>query len=227
MSGSYLFTEQGRVKRADKKIYMYFSLGALLLAFAVGCLAFNFFVYKKLTPLQRHYFGQFTRSAVSDAINPFREGRYSLIVRSLTDQKVKRPQVFLCREEQMVENLDKNGDLKYDKNGIPAVNLKSEIPVDKNGFTIFREKIAHKIVYEQLSKNVFENCDYHEYFQVPAASAFGAFFFSLVGFGLWRNRTNKKWLEGKHLRGTRKLSTKEYAKQMKKSDGIGIAVLPQ
>ena len=224
MSNSYLFNDDARVKRADKNIYLLFFSMSLIIAVICTFFAFKFFIYGNLNHLQKHYFGQFAKSAIAESIGIFKTGRYTLIVRNVTEKKNAPPQAILCSENQMMFETDVEGNLKYQKNGIPLVHLKKGVPVDENGFNVLQKKLSNQVVYNQLSNVIFENYDFRDYLYLPFSAGSLSFLAVFIGFAGVRTSRNQKKMQGKFVRGTSLVTVSDYAKRMKKADGFGLEV---
>jgi hypothetical protein len=225
MSGSYVFSEKGRARRAGKEVYLLFFIVSLLLAFGGGYALFNYYTFNNLSPLQRVYYYQF-RDSFARRFNSFsKTANYALFTRVVTDPKTKKEDIFICPEIEMSPKLNDAGKVVFSKDGIPQFLLKGDVPVDKGKFIFGKRELNNEFAYNFFKTKIYDS-GYEEFLYIPAIFGLFVFGFSFFGMELFRNKNLAKKLEGDFLRGTRLLSPKEYCREMRNADGIGIVIQP-
>ena len=189
----------------------------------IGFLIFNFYTYRNLSPLQRFYFGQYSRAYLTPSLLKY--GRYKILMYQAISPETKKKDWHACRESELLVKTDDHGNVDFDENLKPLFYLKNEVKYEKDSFVFYRDKIEHKWAYDFFSNNIYQ-ADLHELFYVPAGGTFFSFVFVFAGLSALNRKRLDKNLKGKFERGTQMLSPREYTRKMKKADGIGINIFP-
>lgn len=220
----HYFDETKRAQRGSWKSFALIALlGSGIVSLIAGFLIFNFYTYRNLSPLQRYYFGQYSKAYLTPSLLKY--GRYKILMYQVINPETKKKDWHACLESELLAKTNDDGNVDFDKNRNPLFYLKNGVKYEKDSFVFYTEKIEHKWAYNFFSNYIFQ-ADLHELFYVPAGGTFFSFVFAFSGLCALNKRRLNRTLKGKYLRGTRLFSPREYVRKMKKADGFGIKVLP-
>lgn len=127
----------------------------------------------------------------------------------------------------MVAIYDEDGYIHQTPDGMPDVRLKAAYAPQTKKFYWDWPTVKDSIARAWLRDRYYEGKTVIEFYH-PAALCGGLLFVSGMGgaFGFRRYRI-KRLLMGRVLRGTRELTPKQYAKEMRRETGVGIEVFTQ
>ena len=244
MPKAYLFSEEGRAGRGSNVYRVIFTVLWLAVSCAAGYGYFHNFTKANLTTLQRVYWPQYWKGSLKATFIPFEhKSTYTVLTRDLAERPDDRkggakdgnkndagkaqPVTRTCLDEEITAYYDEDGFIHTDPNGMPALRLKDAyLPETKKFYwdtTVVKDSIARAWFRDHIyeGETATEVC-------YSAALCGGLLFVSGMGgaFGLRRYRI-KRLLQGKVLRGTRELTPREYAKEMRRETGVGIEVFTQ
>lgn len=220
-----LFTEEGRVARAGRRLLMFFAIFWLVVSVAGGYLSFRYYTRANMTMLQKLYLPAYFHSAWRSHV-PFNpKSEYWLLVRYVANPKTGHDAELLCRDEEVVAILDDDGRIHITEQGIPDIRLKQSYFEQSKKFAWDRKKLDDGYAYTLLREHVYGGDDAYKLFY-PSLLAVGLIFFpGMIGGSIVKRQITRRYLRGRQLRGTRELTPKEYARIHRKDTGIGLEVL--
>jgi hypothetical protein len=244
MPKAHLFSEEGRAGRGSNVYLLAFTALWLAISCAAGYVYFHNFTKADLTTLQRVYWPQYWWGSLKATLLPFEpKSTYVVLTRDLAERPADRksgvkdggkndagkgqPVTRACLDEEITAYYDEDGYIHKDPNGMPALRLKEAYLPETKKFYWDRPTVKDSIARVWFRDRIYEGKTVTEFYY-PAALCGGLLFVSGMGgaFG-FRRRRIKRLLQGKVLRGTRELTPKEYAKEMRRETGIGIEVFTQ
>lgn len=219
---NHTYSEEGRLRKANKFNFTLILIFAILTGIAVGY-AVSYFVHSNLTAYQRLYYPQFRQSFVKQFFPLNKQGRYILLIHTLTDPKTKKTIEHLWLENQIELDLDESGKIKFDNQSRPIFRIKPGVAFEPNTTSFISAPRSNAEVYKVLSNTVYQS-EYYEFLYLPLIAGVIAFFSILLSGGALLNKGIRKKLKGVFKRGMHSFSIKEYQKLYKNADGFSIAV---
>lgn len=216
----HLFTEEGRTR--TRNAFSRYVLGAII-ACAIGCvvliLIYKYWTPGNLTPLQRCYFREYEYS------NRWRhwpasKANYEILSATVTDPRTKQDQRLDLTENDVEPVLDEEGNLTVDshKHGIFRAKIKvkelywsAQTLRNDRAYIWLRSKIFHEQTVIDLYRPAWR--------LVILFSVLGSFAYPIFDMFVQHDH-----LKGQTIRGTRKLSPREYERQHRKHTGYGFIV---
>jgi hypothetical protein len=215
MASRNLFTEEGRTRwrNFERRLWSYLFL-FLALGLVAGAAVFLKWTRGGMEPLERIYLRQYAIATVKSLALSGRQGKYVMLVgrRSGDVIGVTDALVSLVRDRSGAAARDQYGWVfkPYPGGGIEALQWRQLRMADAEAERWFRENI-----YERSFAALF----------IPAAIVC----LLVMGIGaiaaiVVDHRLNKKYEEGMRLRGTRLAAPREYEREVKGADGLGLLV---
>jgi hypothetical protein len=222
-----LFDQESRVLATySKPIFVGTLMVMLPLAIAAGLLVWNCVTRPGMTPLQRLYLSEFRHSALSPGrfINSQSASSYLLLMRDEVVSKSRETTTYLCVDEDVFPKLSPEGGLVRGADGNPIFFIR--VDHKQKTFRWDRKNLSDKWMNDWFARRIYGVESFWEIFFPSVGTGVGTFFFGLlsVNFGVrsvMRRRIRRR-LAGKHLRGTRLLRPREYARQFAMADGVGV-----
>lgn len=217
----HLFTEEGRTR--SQNAFSRYVKGAIIACVICGVGAF--LVYKwnwtprNLTPLQRCYWREYEYSN-RWRFAPVSKANYEILSATVTDPRTKQDQRLDLTEKYVEPDLDEEGNLTVDshKHGIFRTNIKVK-ELYWSGQTL-----RNDLAYSWLRSKIFHEQTVTDLYR-PVWGL--AILFSVLGslaYPIFDMFVQHDHLKGQTIRGTRKLSPREYARQHRKDTGYGVTV---
>jgi hypothetical protein len=244
MPKAYLFSEEGRAGRGSNVYLLIFTVLWLLVSCAAGYAFFHTHTKGNFTTLQRVYWPQYRWGSLRATFLPFEpQSTYFVLMRELAERPTDRksgvkdgnkndagkgqPERRVCFDEHITAIYDEDGYIHRNADGMPALKLKTDYVPETKLFYWDRPKVKDSIARAWFRDRIYQGKTATEFYY-PAALCGGLLFVSGMGgaFGLRRYQI-KRLLQGKVLRGTRELTPKEYASEMRRETGVGIEVFTQ
>ncbi|HEX7312916.1 MAG TPA: hypothetical protein VF297_03300 [Pyrinomonadaceae bacterium] len=244
MPKAYLFSEEGRAGRGSNIFLVAFTALWILVSCAAGFAYFHNFTKANLTTLQRVYWPQYWWGSLKAAFIPFEpKSKYAVLMRELVERPADRksgtkdggkndagkaqPVVRACLNEEITADYDEDGYIHKNPDGTLALLLKAAYVPETKQVYWDKPTVKDSIARAWFRDHIYEGKSVTEFYY-PAALCGGLLFVSGMGgaFGFRRYRI-KRLLRGKVLRGTRELTPKEYAREMRRETGVGIEVFTQ
>jgi len=219
-------TEEGRTKRKNtiRRICVYATL-MFLVAGACGYLIHRYWVSPSLTPLQRVYFKQYAKATFRSYIKNSRS-RYTTLNETVRDPSNGKEYVFPASDEHINPVLDEAGRIKFDEAHNPKFQLKPNMEeVKRLGWD---EAIVNDLyAYGWFKRMFYDGKSILDTWR-PAWLASLLLFISgmvfLIALDVFANR---RYLKGEPIRGTKKLTPREYARKHRKDTGIAVTTYRQ
>lgn len=222
MASRSALTEEGRtrIRNFSGRLNSYLVLWVLVGVIAVGLGIWIRTRYGYL-PLQRLYLAQYIKASLKSFIPSKQQSKYTILVRVI-DAKGGGQEAISCTDEQVRPVRDESGRVKFDPKLGPYFQLQPGIP--------------HKYFYwRRTPQNDLETYLWFRdeiYFGKSLVGLYWVCFlpFPLIVIGgmilsaKLDLRINQEYEEGRLLRGIRLLSHKEYARESKQIDGLGLLV---
>jgi type IV secretory pathway TraG/TraD family ATPase VirD4 len=221
MKRNNIFTEEGQTRfRNTLRRVKWYVLIAVALALGGAYGIHRLWVKPGLTPLQHVYLSQYFWSTLrSNLANS--QANYKFLTATTTDRKTGREVRHFLTDNEVGPVFDDEGKLELDK-GDPVFELKPGISVNEFAWT--QEKYTDKSVYEWLHHVTYKDQNIVALW-TPAWA--GAIVLLVLGLGILigiDQALQRRYVKGDQLRGTRKLSPRQYGKEHRHDSGYGVTV---
>lgn len=228
MPQSHLFHEEGRARRGSKLGLLLFTAFWLLTSCAVAYAVFKYHTKPNLSPLQRVYFSDYRASALL-SLNPFdTKSTYTLLTRDGINPKTGQLEPLACRDEEVIPVFGGDGQFQLDRKGMPVLRLKEFYFRQSKRFYWDLITASDKAMNKWLRGYFYEGRSLKKIFLPSVLSGVLVFASGMGGALSFERRRIKRYLRGRVIRGTRELTPKEYARELRKrADGVGLEVLAQ
>jgi hypothetical protein len=215
-------TEEGRTrsKNAARRIGAY--LAVMLLLAGVGAYAVHrYWVASSLTTLQRIYFKQYLKSSYRSFL-PRSKSRYTTLARVVRDARTGKDVSLAVCDEEVEPQLDESGRIKFDKRHYPIILLKPGIEHKQYAWqeTITPDAMA----YQWFRDTIYEGQSIPGIWRPAWLGGFVILFLGTTGLTALDMFAQRRYLKGEAIRGTRRLSPKQYQRQTRNADSCGIIV---
>lgn len=224
MKKNNIITEEGQTRFRNTLRQVRFFL-LLMVPVAVGCgFAIHYlWVMPSLTPLQRIYLRQYLQSTVKSYL-PHSESLYTHLVIIVNDPKTKRDVEIPVTDEQVTPDLDAEGRPKIE-NELPIFRLTADIKVKE--FFWKRQVIPDANAYRWFRNAIYEDQSIIDLWRPAWLGASVIFVFGIIVLTTLYKVFQRPYVRGEQLRGTRKLTPREYRKEHRKHTGYAFTVYPQ
>ena len=223
MASRSALTEEGRtrIRNFSGRLNSYLVLWVLVGVIAVG---FGIWIRTRYgyLPLQRLYLAQYIKASLKSFIPSNRRSTYTILVR-VVYAKGNGQEAIGCTDEQVRLVRDESGRVKFDPKVGPYFELQPGIPYkyfywrralqnDLETYMWFRDEIY----FGRSLVGLYWVC----FLPFPLIVIGGMILSAKLDL-----RINREYEEGRLVRGIRLLSHKEYARESKQIDGLGLPVL--
>ena len=224
MASRSALTEEGRtrIRNFSGRLNSYLVVWVLVgVGVVVGCIWLR--TRYGYLPLQRLYLSQYVKSSIKSFISPNRTSNYTILVRLIEDPASGSQEVLGCTDEEVTPVRDEMGRAKFDPQQGPLFRLRKGIP---HKYFYWRTDRTKDVELNQwLRVHIYKGRSLPGLYWI----CFIPFPFIVVG-GMIASakldlRINREYEAGRLLRGIRLLRHKEYAREMKRVDGLGLTVL--
>lgn len=218
-----VFTEEGmtRLRNFQRRAVGYV---ALWLMVSVGVMAgllwlkVNFI----LEPLQRVYLWQYVAASIKTTVSKRSQGKYTLLVRTVVDPPTSKDSFLRVTDEQAEPILDEDGGVRRDPKRGLMFALRPGITAKHFFWRVGRGRDME--MYQWMREEVYGGRGLLG-LMTPVLMTGGVIF----GSGMWLTiardrRANKRYEQGRQIRGTRLQSPGEYAHEHRRADGLGLRV---
>ncbi|MDQ3651558.1 MAG: hypothetical protein M3458_15050 [Acidobacteriota bacterium] len=223
MAHTNVFTEEGMTRLRNFKrrtagyVAVWLMCGAMV-AFALFWLQMKF----GLQPLQRVYLKQYAISSLKTTASKRSQSKYTLLVRTAIDPATKKDVHVRVTDEDAQPVLDARGKIVRDPKLGLMFTLRSGIPYKYFYWQVGRGRDAE--MYPWMRTNIYDGKSFLGLCS-PMLVVGGVIFFSGLTATINRDRrANKRYEQGRAIRGTRELSPEEYEREQEAVSGIGIVV---
>lgn len=174
-------------------------------------------------PLQRLYLSRYIKSSIKSFISHKTTSTYTILVRVIGDPATGTYQAFGCTDDEVTPVRNDWGRPIVDPKLGPVFRLRPGIP--HNYFYWRTERIVDAEMHRWLRDHIYKGRSLLSLYWI----CFIPFPLIVVG-GMLASvkvdlRINREYEEGRLLRGVRLLGHKEYAREMERTDGLGLRVL--
>lgn len=218
-----VFTEEGmtRLRNFNRRAAGYMAFWLMVAAVVVAGLIWVKVNYQ-LKPLQRIYLVSYVAAAVKATVSKSSQGKYVLLVRTEVDPPTSKDAFLRVTDEQTEPVVDEDGGIKRDPKRGLVFALKAGVPAKHFFWRTGRG--SDRVMYQWMRGDIYDG----QGLLGLTASALitGGMIF---GSGLWvtiarDRRANKRYEQGRQIRGTRLQSPREYARKCGSETGIGLRV---
>lgn len=225
MKKNNIFTEEGQTRfRNTLRQVRFFLLIMVPVALASTYGIHRFWVLPSLTPLQRVYVPQYLQSTVKSYL-PHSESLYTYLVIIVNDTKTNRDVEIPAKDEHVNPDLDEEGRLKFD-NELLVFRLKpTDAKVKKFFWT--RQFIPDQNAYTWFRNAIYEDQSIIDLWRPAWLGAALILVFGVVALTTLYQLFQHRYVKGEQVRGTRKLSPREYRKEHRKHTGYTVTVYSQ
>ena len=221
MKRNNIFTEEGQTRfRNTLRRVKWYVVIAVALAMGGAYGIHRLWVKPGFTPLQRVYLNQYFWSTLRSNLTNSRSF-YHFLTATTTDPKTGRDVRHYLTDNDVDPVLDNEGKIKRVK-GYPVFELKPGISVKE--FTWTRDKYTDKSVYEWLRRVAYNDQSIASLWTPAWAGAIGILVLGLLTLISIDQALQRRYVKGDQLRGTRKLSPREYEKEHHDDSGYGLTV---
>jgi hypothetical protein len=214
-----IFTEEGQT-RFRKTLRQIRFLLLVMVPVAVGCgFAIHYlWVIPSLTPLQRIYLRQYLQSTVKSYL-PHSESLYTYLVIIVNDPTTKRDVEIGVRDEQVKPDLDAEGRIRIE-NELPVFRLTADIKVKE--FFWKRQVIPDADAYHRFRNAIYEDQSIIELWRPAWLGSAVILVFGVAALTTLYQLFQHRYVKGEQVRGTRKLTPREYRKEHPKHTGYAV-----
>jgi hypothetical protein len=216
MPSGNLFTEEGRTRFRNFGLRLWsYLLAFLALGVIVGALVFAHWTHGGMGPLERLYFRQYMKATVTSWALPNQPGKYVLLVSEREGTSI------WVTDELVHPVLDDQGKVLRDKNGW-LFKPYSGTEIDRPQWR--RAQVRNSEMERWFRRSIYGGTGLPALF-VPALVA--CLVVALIGASaavMVDQRLNRKYEEGKKLRGSRLVSPAQYERELEGADGLGLLV---
>ena len=216
-----VFTEEGRTR--SRNAFSRYVLSALIACVICGVGAFVAYIKNwtpgNLTPLQRSYFRVYEYSNRWRYM-PGSKTTFEILSATVTDSRTKQDQSIDLTGEQVEPVLDEEGNLAVDSHKHAIFRAKIKV----KGLYWAAQTVPNDIAYSWLKSKIFDEQTVVDLYR-PVWGL--AILFSVLGsllYPIFDMFVQHDHLKGQAIRGTRKLSPREYERQHWKHTGYGFIV---
>jgi hypothetical protein len=216
-------TEEGRtrIRNFQGRLNSYFVLWVVIGLVVVmgGIWLKTSFGYR---PLQRLYLKQYIKASIKSSVPHRSPSQYTLLVRVTGDHVTGREQIIGCTDDQVTPVRDETGKVRFDPKLGPFFWLREGIPhkyfywraVWQNDSEMYLWLREH--IYQRHSLlGLYWIC----FLPLPVIITTGMILSARLDL-----RINREYEEGRLLRGIRLLGHREYVREMRQIDGLGLPV---
>jgi hypothetical protein len=216
-----ILTEEGQTRFRNtlhraKWYILLMALAALGSAYGIHRL----WIKPSFTPLQRVYLGQYFWSTLRTNL-PNSRSTYKFLTATRTDRKTGRDVLFGLTDKEVDPVLDNEGIIER-VNGYPAFVLKAGVSVIDPAWT--QEKVLDTSARAWFQRVIYEDKSLLDLWRPAWLGAIGIFLLGLAALVALDQLAQHRYVKGEQLRGTRKLSPREYEKEHYHDFGYGLTV---
>ena len=221
MKRNNIFTEEGQTRfRNTLRRVKWYVLIAVGLALGGAYGIHRLWVKPGLTPLQRVYRSQYFWSTLrSNRANS--HANYKFLTATTTDRKTGREVRHYLTDNEVDPVFDDEGKLELDK-GDPVFELKPGISIIDPGWT--QEKVLDTRARDWFQRVIYKDKSLLDLWRPAWLGAIGIFLLGLAALIGLDQLAQHYYVKGEQLRGTRKLSPREYEKEHRDDFGYGLTV---
>lgn len=223
MANTNVFTEEGMTRLRNFKrrtagyVAAWLMCGAMV-AFALFWLQIKF----GLQPLQRTYLKQYVRCSLRATVSKRSQSTYILLVRTIAHPQTGKDAMLRVTDADVEPVLDARGKIVRDPKLGLMFTLKAGIPHKYFFWQVGRGRDAE--MYPWMRAQIYEGTSFLG-MCAPMLMIGGVIFFTGLTATIIRDRrANKRYEQGRAIRGTRELTPQEYEREQEATTGIGIVV---
>lgn len=223
MNHNDVFTEEGmtRLRNFRRRAAGYFAVW-LLCGFVVGGGLFWLQLKYGLQPLQRIYLKSYALASLKTTVSQRSQAKYVMLVRTTGDPATEKDIRSRVTDDEVEPVLDTQGKIVRDPKLGWAFRLKPGIPHKYFYWMTGRGKDTE--MYEWMRTHIYGGASFFRLCLPMLIIGAGVFFTGLTWTIVRDRRSNKKYEQGRPIRGTRLLTPKEYEREQEAATGIGIIV---
>lgn len=244
MPRAFLFSEEGRAGRGLNLLLALFLVLWFAVSWVAGYWYFRSVTKGNFTALQSVYWNQYWQSSWRASFIPFEpKSTHFILLRDVKGRplargsgqngrnsgagRTERAEAKICLDEEVTAVYDEAGYIHRREDGMPDVRLESTFAPGTERFYWDKWTVKDSIARAKFRDLIYQGRTVTQIYR-PAALCGGLVFASGLGaaFALRRRRI-RLLLRGKALRGTRLLTPRQYAREMRHETGVGIEAYPQ
>ncbi len=223
MAHTNVLTEEGmtRLRNFQRRTAGY--VAAWLMCGALVALALFWLQIKYgLQPLQRTYLRQYVRCSLRVIVSQGSQSTYILLVRTVTHPTTKKETLVRVTDAEVEPVLDARGKIVRDPKLGLMFTLRPGIPCKYFYWHMGRGRDAE--MYPWMRTNIYDGQSFLG-LCAPMLMIGGVVFFSGLTATIMRDRrANRRYEQGRQIRGTRELTPEEYEREQEAATGLGIVV---
>lgn len=213
-------TEESRTRSKNAlRRYILGAIASCALGCVVGIAVSLFWVPHRLKPLQRYYFTSYVKSAWWSYV-PFFKSKYTSLRVTLIDPRTKKELPFDVTDEFVEPVLDEDGNRTFDNQDRPMFKTK----LHAKELFWSEENVRDDHAYTWFKWKCFDGQTLNGVCRTAWFWAIMVSFIGSMGYPAIDLSGQRDYLKGETIRGTRKLSPREYARRHKKHSGYGFTV---
>lgn len=223
MNHTDVFTEEGmtRLRNFRRRAAGYFAVW-LLAGFLVGGGLFWLHLKYGLQPLQRIYLKSYVFASLKTLVSKRSQAKYIMLVRTVSDPQTGKDTLLRVTDDEAYPVLDAGGRIARDPKLGLMFRLKPGVPHKYFYWQTGRGRDTE--MYAWMRANIYDGAGFFG-MCAPMLTVGGVVFLvGIVATIIRDRRANKKYEQGRPIRGTRLLSPKEYEHEQRAATGIGIVV---
>lgn len=211
MAGQNPFTEEGRTRfrNFERRLGGYFLVSALLgMAAGVGC--FRLWTRGNMTPLQKLYLGQYVLGSLKALASGRVASRYQLLTCRRVDPASGRKVMGGVTDAQVSPVRDPSGRPVRDENGfIFAWNPGERAPA--GGVLAWRKlRVKDRRTVALFRAHHYGGAGLFDLLLPSLVIGSAVFAGATIGFAIWDRKPNRRYEQGRLLRGTRLVRPEKY-----------------
>lgn len=215
-------TEEGRTRRKNAvRRILGFAVVVFALAGAGGYGLHRYWVSPSLTTLQRVYLWQYLKSSCLSYL-PNSRSHYTRLARTVIDPRSRKEVLLAVLDDDIVPVLDEAGHIRLDKDHRPRLLLKTGIAY-KHYY--WDDVIAgDKYMYDWLQGTIYDGKSIPDIWRPAWLGAILILILGIIASIALDQVSQRRFLKGQPIRGTRELLPKAYAREHRKHRGYEVTV---
>ena len=184
-------------------------------------------VRANFSPLQTVYYPQYLQSSFKSHFANSRS-RYTYLAATIRDKKTGRERKIAVTDYDVIPVRDAQGQVIV-KNGLPLFQVRQDLDPRSTIKELFwtKQKLTDKQANEWLRQAIYEGKTLTILWRPAWLWALIIFVVGTIAATLIYYLSQRRFVQGQQLRGTRELSPKQYQKEHRKHTGYGLKVYPQ